>query len=411
MQIVGTIVGRTGLWTVETEGGLIRAVEPLTDDRPLAQGALGGPDVMIAPALLDIQVNGFRGHDFNRADADPEEVQGVLSALGKAGVGLCCPTVVTASFEHMAGCLRAIDAACADESMAAAIPAIHIEGPSISAEDGPRGAHPAAHVRPPSWDEFCRLQEAAGGRIGIVTLAPEAPGAIPFIERLAAAGVVVAMGHTDIRPDDVQRAVAAGARLSTHLGNGAHATLPRHPNYIWQQMAEDRLWASIIPDGHHLPPAVLKSIIRSKQVERTILISDAVNIAGLPAGDYEFAGHPVELTDTGKIQLKGTPFLAGSSLALAQGVANAVRLGGVTLSEAVRMATLNPARLLGIDGRYGSVEPGKEASLLLFRWDEAACVLAVDRTLVHGRTVYQSPADPAPSLGACGNAVLASSEQ
>jgi len=390
MQIVGTIVGRTGLWRVETEGGLIAAVEPLEQVPALAEGMRGGPDMMIAPALLDIQVNGFGGHDFNRADADAEEVAAVVAALGRAGVGLCCPTVVTASFEQMVRCLGAIDAACADGRMAAAIPAVHVEGPSISAEDGPRGAHPRAHVRPPDWDEFQRFQDAAGGRIGIVTLAPEWPGAMEFIERLAGAGIVPAIGHTDAEPGEIQEAVRAGARLSTHLGNGAHALLPRHPNYIWQQLAEDHLWASVIPDGHHLPPAVLKCVVRSKQVERIVLISDAVNIAGLPPGDYEFAGHPVELTAAGKVQLKGTPFLAGSSLELGQGVARAVRYADVSLPDAVRMATLNPARLIGIDDRYGSVEPGKRADLLLFRWDEAAAALEVRDTIVCGEVVYSA---------------------
>ncbi|NLW50680.1 MAG: amidohydrolase family protein [Candidatus Brocadiaceae bacterium] len=344
---------------------------------------------MLAPALLDVQVNGFAGHDFNRPDAGPEEAAAVVRALGSAGVALCCPTVVTASFDHMAACLRAVNAACADEAVAAAIPAVHVEGPCISPDEGPRGAHPQDHVRPPEWDEFRRLQDASGGRIGIVTLAPELPGATAFIERLSEAGIVPAIGHTNASPADVDRAVEAGARLSTHLGNGSHALLPRHENYIWRQMAEDRLWASVIPDGHHLPGYVLKCMIRGKQVARTILVSDAVNIAGLPAGEYEFAGRPVVLTPAGKIQLKGTPFLAGSSLELARGVANAVRLGEVSLAEAVRMATLNPARLLGIDDRYGSIEPGKDADLLLFRWDEAAARIEVVRTILQGRTVFE----------------------
>src|SRR5262249_12675635 len=149
-------------------------------------------------------------------------------------------------------CLRTLGAACdTDPELAHATPAFHLEGPYISAEDGPRGAHPSAHVRPPDWEEFCRLQEAAGGRIRLVTLAPEREGALGVIERLVATGVVVALGHTAATGRQIHDAISAGARLSTHLGNGAHAVLPRHPNYIWEQLAADELWASIICDGHH----------------------------------------------------------------------------------------------------------------------------------------------------------------
>src|SRR5262249_46804632 len=149
-----------------------------------------------------------------------------------------------------------------DPQLARAIPGIHLEGPYISAEDGPRGAHARQHVRPPDWDEFCRLQDLAGGRIRLVTLAPETAGALPFIERLSRAGVVVALGHTAASGECIRDAIQAGARLSTHLGNGAHAVLPRHPNYIWEQLADDGLWASIICDGHHLPESVMRCILR-----------------------------------------------------------------------------------------------------------------------------------------------------
>jgi N-acetylglucosamine-6-phosphate deacetylase len=299
--------------------------------------------------------------------------------------------VTTGPFERMSASLRAVAKACEeDRRVAASVAAIHLEGPYISAEDGPRGAHPAEHAREPDADEFRRLQDAAGGRIGIVTLAPELPGAVEFIGQLGRAGIVPAIGHTAAAPQQIRAAVEAGARLSTHLGNGAHALLPRHPNYIWEQLAEDRLWASLIADGHHLPPSVVRCFVRCKGAGRVILVSDAVRCAGLEAGHYEFGGRQVELTRDGAVRLKGTPYLAGSALRLAHGVANVARFASVAVDQAVRMATLNPARLLGMDDRFGGVETGKEASLMVFRRDGENGRIEVLATLVRGEVAWRA---------------------
>ena len=136
----------------------------------------------------------------------------------------------------------------------AAIAGLHIEGPHISPEDGPRGAHPQHCVRPPDVDEFHRWQEASNGSVKLVTVSPEWPESPGYIEAVVREGVVVAIGHTKATTDQIRDAVNAGATLSTHLGNGAHSMLPRHPNYLWDQLAEDRLAASFIADGIHLEP-------------------------------------------------------------------------------------------------------------------------------------------------------------
>src|SRR5205807_8290325 len=176
-----------------------------------------------------------------------DDVRHVVGVCHQHGLGGLCPTLVTNSAEALLHGFTTLRRACeTDPKLARAIPALHLEGPSISPEDGPRGAHPKEHVRPPDWDEFRRLQDAAGGRICLVTLSAEYDNALPFIERLTASGVVVAVGHTAASGQRIREAVAAGARLSTHLGNGAHAVLPRHPNYIWEQLADDQLWASLI---------------------------------------------------------------------------------------------------------------------------------------------------------------------
>jgi len=369
MRIVGTVCGATTPSVVEVEEGLIAAIRP-ADGGESGPDVLGGAELVLAPALMDIHVHGFRGLSVTGGGTTPEDVAAFVASLHQAGVGLCCPAVVTGSFESMSAALRAVDRACADRRTARSVAGVHLEGPYLSGEDGPRGAHPRAHVRRPDWDEFRRLQDAAGGRIVLVTVAPELEGAIPFIEKLAADGVVAAIGHTTADAECIRAAIGAGARHSTHLGNGAHAILPRHPNYIWEQLAADELCASIIPDGHHLPPSVVKCMVRCKGPDRTILISDAVRYAGLEPGSYEFAGQQVELTGDGKVRLKGTPYLAGSALEMHRGVANVVRFSGITLEQSVRM--------------------GKDATLVLFRWDDARKEIEVRATVVRGETVYRA---------------------
>ena len=342
----------------------------------------------IAPALIDIQVNGFAGFDLNVATVTSEDVSEMVRALWRVGTGFLCPTVVTGSFEGIRNSLRAILKACeADPLIAHSVLGIHLEGPYISAEDGPRGAHPLEHVREPDWDEFQRWQDIAEGQITIVTLAPEKKGASPFIEKLVANGIVVALGHTDASADDIRAAIDAGARLSTHLGNGAHALIRRHPNYIWEQLGADELWASLIVDGHHLPPTVAKSMIRAKTLDRCLLVSDAVALAGMKPGIYQFAGKSVELTAERCVRLVGTEYLAGSAIELARGIENSVRFAGISLEESVSLATLQPMRLLNAKKRIEA-----QTNLILFEWDPAHCEINLLATIIGDALVYHSEA-------------------
>ncbi|MBM3471460.1 MAG: amidohydrolase family protein [Armatimonadetes bacterium] len=363
--------------------GKVGAVRP-----DVAVGAGQGPRVL--PGLIDIQVNGFDGHDFNAAGASVESAAGVVRALWRHGVTRFCPTVCTQSREHMIASLRTIARACDQEPwIERAVLGVHVEGPYISPEDGPRGAHPKAHVRPPDWDEVQALQEASGGRVRMVTLAPEMPGAVDLIERLAGAGIVPAIGHTGAAREEIVAAVCAGARISTHLGNGSHAMIPRHRNYIWEQLAQDGLWASMIVDGHHLPPAVVKVFVRAKGTERCILTSDAVWLAGKEPGTYDFLDEKVELTASQGVRLVGTEYLAGSALDLATAVGNVVAFAGVSLADAVAMASERPARLFGRDD-LGGLAPGQAGDIVLARWHENEARLEVMQTVVAGEVVYRA---------------------
>lgn len=340
--------------TVHAASGRITAVVP----------APPGDHPWIAPGLVDLQVNGWAGCDLN-GPPEPQAVVRLAHALLREGTTSFVPTLVTAPEPGLLARLNAIAEARQDPVVAAMAPCIHVEGPWISPNDGPRGAHPRAHVRPPGLAEFDRWQTACGGLVGIVTLSPHWPGAPATIRALANAGVRVAIGHTDATPGQVEAAVDAGATLSTHLGNGVAATLPRHPNLLWSQLADDRLTAGFIADGHHLPAATLRAMVRAKGLDRAVLVSDSVALGGSLPGEYDQpVGGRVQLDASGRLGLAGTPFLAGAALPLSAGVAVAMRDAGLSLADALRLATANPGRVL--DGR-GTLAVGGWADLILFR--------------------------------------------
>ncbi len=346
--------------------------------------------MLLAPALIDIQVNGFSGCDLNVPNVTGIDVCKMVRALWQVGTGFLCPTIVTASFESISNSLRGIVEACrANSAVAHSILGIHLEGPYISSVDGPRGAHPIEHIREPNWDEFRRFQDNAEGMIRIVTIAPEKIGAIPFIEKLVAEGIVVAIGHTDASAEEIREAISAGAMLSTHLGNGAHANIRRHPNYIWEQLGSDELWASLIVDGHHLPSTVVKSMIRAKTLDRSILISDAVALAGMKPGNYQFAGQPVKLTADRCVRLQGTEYLAGSAIELARGIENSVQFAGISLADAFSLATLQPQKLLGLDNKIDNYDDSTKANMILFNWNSDRFEIDLAMTVLNGEIKYQ----------------------
>ncbi|MGH9594990.1 MAG: N-acetylglucosamine-6-phosphate deacetylase, partial [Bryobacteraceae bacterium] len=314
-----------------------------------------------------LQVNGFAGVDYNSPTASMEEIGRSIRVLFSTGVTRFFPTVITGSPEDMRGALRNLAKARASLAEGQAMEAFHVEGPHISPEDGPRGAHPARWVRPPDFDEFQRWQEAADGHVRLVTLSPEWPQAPAYIGKLAREGVVTSIGHMRATRAQIQDAVSAGATLSTHLGNGADAVLPRHPNYIWEQLSEDRLAASFIADGIHLPDSFLKVALRAKGVERSVLITDAVMPAMCAPGLYKLGEVDVELKDDQRVVLRGGTRLAGSSLRMDRAVENVMRAAGVNLTEAVTMATANAARVGRISGRLRGLKPGERADVVRFR--------------------------------------------
>ena len=344
----------------------------------------------IAPGFVDLQVNGFAGVDYNSpaqlTENALEEIARSIRAIFATGVTRFFPTVITGSPQDMLDALKNL--AHAKETLAegAAMEAFHVEGPHISPHDGPRGAHPARWVRAPDFEEFRRWQDAAGGNVRLVTLSPEWPEAKRYIEQLTREGIVTSIGHTRATHQQIGDAVRAGATLSTHLGNGADAVLPRHPNYIWEQLAEDKLAASFIVDGHHLPESVLRVALRAKGIERSVLVTDAVMPATCAPGDYHLGEVEVELKDDDRVVLRGGTRLAGSALRMDAAISNVMRTAGVSLTEAIAMATVNPARVGRIGARIRGLRAGDRADVVRFALEEGR--VRVMETFMSGERVF-----------------------
>ncbi|HEX5227309.1 MAG TPA: amidohydrolase family protein [Bryobacteraceae bacterium] len=344
----------------------------------------------VAPGFIDLQVNGFAGVDYNSPASSREEIGRSIRAQFACGVTRFFPTVITGSPGNMTAALANLASAKEKIPEGPAMEGFHLEGPYISPEDGPRGAHPAHWVRRPDLDEFQRFQEAARGNIRLVTLAPEWPEAPRFIESVVRDGIVVAIGHTRATAAQIAGAVSAGATLSTHLGNGADPTLPKTSNYIWDQLADDRLAASFIVDGFHLPAPFLKAALRAKGLERSILVTDAVMPAGCEPGPYRLGEVDVELRVDGSVRLAGGDRLAGSALTMDRAIANVMRTAGLTLHEAVTLATRNPARVGRIPSRQRGLTPGDRADLVRFRIEQGS--IRVLETYLNGERVFQNAA-------------------
>lgn len=342
----------------------------------------------IAPGLVDLQINGYKGFDFNTLPITQELVMKVTEALWEEGVTTYYPTVITNSDQAIEEAVTEISKACQTyQHVNESIAGIHVEGPFISPEDGPRGAHAKCFVKAPDWELFKRWQEAADGRIKIITISPEWPNSTLFIKNCIKTGVIVAIGHTAATSEEIREAVEAGARMSTHLGNGAHLVLPRHPNYLWEQLAQNQLSACLIADGFHLPEAFLKVAMKVKG-SQAMLVSDAVYLSGLKPGEYEtHIGGRVVLTPEGKLHTADNPsILAGSAQMLKYGIGHVVKAGLTSLEQAWDMASVRPAAFMGLPNKDG-LEIGSPADLVLFDWKDQVNILA---TYKMGKLVFKN---------------------
>ena len=346
----------------------------------------GGQQLMVAPGLIDIQINGYNGIDFSDPDLTAEDLKKVIGGLWEVGVTSILATVTSHDHEHLMGACKALSGALADPVVSLAIPGFHLEGPYISPEPGFRGAHPEMFIRPPDLEEFKQYQEAADNGIRLLTVAPEFEGVIPIIQYCADHDIVVSLGHHNGTAEQITAAVDAGASFVTHLGNGCANMIHRHNNPLWPQLAEDRLTAGIIVDGFHLNKAEVQTFYKVKGDELTILVSDAVDLAGLPLGEYQRWGGTVVLTPD-VVKFPAENVLAGAASPISKCVGNMMDFTGCSLESAINLATRNPARLIGLEN-LGEIQEGKRADLILFTMDDHK--MNIRETILNGDVVYQA---------------------
>ena len=359
---------------VEHDHGTINAVE--SADAGLSIGRY------ISPGFFDIQVNGYAGFDYSSDALGVDDVLSMVRVLARGGTTRHVVTIISSPQRRIVKNVGVIKPAReTSELVAWAAPFVHIEGPYISPMDGPRGAHDPGYVRHPSFDEYREWQEASGGIVKIVTIAPESEGALDFIARVSADGVIVALGHTNADPGQIREAISAGATMSTHLGNGSSATVPRLKNYIWEQLAADELHASIICDGYHLPPAVMKTFYRAKGKDRLVLVSDVGPLGGCQVGKHKWGNIDVEVHEDGHLSVADTPYLAGAGHLLDRAVAQFCKATDTPIQKAIELACWNPRALLGLGGKTTALQPGQPADFVVFEHCPGDDMVRVRKTI------------------------------
>ena len=343
------------------------------------------PEVYIAPGLIDIQINGYMGIDFADQDLKIEGIREAAKALWKEGVTSFLPTLITADQESLKNSFSILSKALDDEEIGMSIPGFHLEGPYISPVKGFRGAHLEKYIREPDWNEFLELQNAANNGIKLITVAPEIEGAVSFIQKCSKDGIVVSLGHHNGTAKEIKEATDAGASMSTHLGNGCANMINRHINPLWPQLADDRLSASIIVDGFHLNREEVQCFYKIKGKNHTILVSDALDLAGLKPGEYIRWERKVVLTPN-VVKFPAENVLAGAASPIRACVGNMMKFTQCSLSDAIQMASTNPAQLMGLD-YIGEISEGKRADLILFTIEDGE--LVIQKTIVAGNVVYE----------------------
>lgn len=365
---------------IEVANGIISAIVEM--DREESDAAL----FIVAPGLIDNQVNGYGGIDFSGDMLEVQDMVKATKALWQTGVTTYMPTLVTNTSQNLIRNFRVLADSLAEEVVRQSVPGFHLEGPWLSKLDGFRGCHRLDQLSLPDLPGLITYQEAAGGKIVQLTLAPELPGAIEMIKYCRDHGILTAIGHSNASSREIRSAAECGTRLSTHLGNGCANMIHRHHNPLWPQLAIDQLIPTLIADGHHLTPEELSVFLKVKGAERIILTSDITYLAGMPAGRYLFAGAAVILSGDGMLKSAEQDVLAGASLSLIKGVENMVRFTGCSLGEAINMASGNVARVFGWEDR-GALLPGRRADLLLLEKNREQ--LRIKKTIVAGKVVFE----------------------
>lgn len=338
----------------------------------------------VAPGLIDVQINGYMGVDFSGPGLTVEAIRKATKALWKVGVTSYFPTIITSDINRIKENFAVLAEARKDPEIGPSIPGFHLEGPYISPVAGFRGAHLEKYIKNPDWEEFQEIQKAAENGIVLITMAPELEGSIPFIKKCTESGVVVSLGHHNGSALQVKNAVDAGAKMATHLGNGCANEINRHHNPIWPQLSDDRITTSIISDGFHLTREEVRSFYKVKGTNKTILVSDALDLAGLPIGEY-IRGERKLLLTPNVVKLPKENVLAGAASPISKCLGVMMEYTQCSLAEAIQMASTNPSEMFSME-TLGKLEKGKRADLILFTMDNNE--LVIEKTYVSGKLVY-----------------------
>ncbi len=368
--------GATLAGEVPVEDGRISSVHA----EARSKEALELGDRWLVPGYIDPHVHGGGGAQCNTSD--PDEIAEVARFHARHGTTGLVATTVAAPPAELKSALDAI-ARCTAPTLLGA----HLEGPYLSRERP--GAMDPNLFMPPDPSQLEQLLAAGAGRVRVMTLAPELPGALALIELLAREGVVASVGHTDATYRQVREAVDAGASSATHLFNAMPPFRHRAPGVVGAALDLPELSCELICDGVHVDPVAMRVICRAKGISGVRLVTDAMAAAGMPDGEYRLGGRPVSVKE-GRAVLKGGESIAGSTLTMQAAVHNAVGLLGLSVEEAIAMASTNSAALLGLGDRKGAIEPGFDADMLVL--DES---LAVQATMVAGEWLLGPPSPPA----------------
>ena len=360
------------------EDGVIRSVGSQRDSAPPPGARFVDMGARIlAPGFVDIHVHGGGGRDV--MEGTPEALETVARLALRHGTTSFVPTTVTAPVPALLKSLQGIGSVIlswgtrkrsGSDPIAEPL-GIHLEGPFLSAER--RGVHPAEHLQQPSSALFQQFAEAAGGNVRILTLAPELPGALELEESAQRSGVKVALGHSDATFEQAEKAIEAGASHAVHTFNAMRPLGHREMGILGAILTDDRVQAEVIADGIHVSAPALRLLVRAKGVSRIVLVTDGVSATGMGPGRYRLGEMDIfveEDAPTGLLACRNREGkLAGSVLTQDLAVGNMVAFTGITLCEAVRMASWNPARLLGLEDRKGCLRPGADADVVVLEPD------------------------------------------
>lgn len=336
---------------------------------------------VVCPGFIDLQVNGGGGV-FVTEDTDYESVCTMAKTHSSFGTTSLLPTVITAPEKQIRAALSAISDAARRGTGTASVLGAHLEGPFINRKR--RGTHDERYILPPSIDRFSAFHSASQGTLRLLTLAPELLGSLPLIEYAVAKGIVVSIGHTAATFSEVKSAVDTGATMATHIFNGMEGLGSREPGTVGAVLSIDKLRAGLIADGIHVHPMSMRICIQAKGVEKIFLVTDAMPPVGTSMTSFRIYDKEIQVREGGLYDPSG--MLSGSTLTMNRAVKVINEVVGIPLHKAISMATINPAVALGIDAQKGSLQPGKDADIVI-----CDAHLTVAKVLVKGIVVYEAP--------------------